>query len=219
MAQDDEEFEFEDVEFKRYYGSRADGTDLFFISLKDYGLDSYLLESSLPEKFFSGKQIERIIKVIVNKRTSIPVRDHYAKILIRKLREIPEISQHYFSNQFLDKYGKYCESAFKVWVDVISNMTLKVNEPYSNFHNQSIFLKVREAFRKSQGQEEQLEIAQEEFENKLQLDFGLQLAYVDVYSSGRMYFWIDETVENGERQFVYLMTITGELEFFFLFSL
>lgn len=207
----------------RFYHSDPFGRHLYFIEISDWGefFPEFNLETSLKVDVNGYHRLKKIIKVLVSRKTSSATRKLFAKEFFKIMPYlIPDIQNHYFQNEELDKYGKYNEAWKNTYQGVISNFKLIPYIPFSPLQNEIIFNKINKAY--VEGNEKEFGVSVEAerdlFEQNL-INDNLKFAYTEVYTNPAKYYF-QETRRNDELlEFYYMTSADGQLLLWFLVNI
>jgi len=198
----------------------AYGEDLYFIKISESNLPDYLFETSLRVNIFSFKKLNKVIRVLINRKTSEECRKLFADIFFRTANEvIPQIERYYFLKEELDKYGKYNEAWSNTYEYLVNHYQLKAHIPFTQFRNESIFNEIKKAYEEEKNKSNaSVQATKELFEENLISD-SLKFAYVEVYVKDAKYFYQEGWRDDEVFEFYYMTTIDGKLLFLFLVNI
>lgn len=200
---------------QRWFGADEKGQHTFFIEVYSNDImDELLFDTTLPIDIFRDEVMNQMINQLCIKDLSTSARNEIANKIIEKIKCIPGIHTHYFTDTLLDINGKYCESYAVTLQELKSTFRIKEYTPYSKFANEAIFMDFKNNFEYADALKECVRISKNEFEFQISGNIIFQSAYADIYHDNSEYFF-HESSDNSVRIEFYCVVFQQELIFLF----
>lgn len=175
---------------QRWYKTNHKGEHTFFIEVFSSTLvDELFFNTSLPMELFSKPGVIGLVKKLCKKDISTFERNNIAEKLIVKIERISAVQKYFFSDNMLDKNGKYCEAYVSTLNQLKNGLILKEFTPYSPFSNEAVFRDFQNSFVYEELIQESIRIDKNVFEACINGNIALQQAYTDIYCENSEYFF------------------------------
>ena len=169
-------------------------------------------------ELFSKPAVIGLVKKLCKKDISTFERNNIAEKLIVKIEHISAFQKYFFSDNMLDKNGKYCEAYASTLNQLNTDPILKTFTPYSTLSNEAIFRDFQGSFIYNDLKQECVQVDRKTFEASINGNITLQKAYADIFCVNAEYY-LHVSTKNGISMTFYCVVLNKKLTFIYFTKL